>query len=1515
MTETQKRIRAYKRALPHMKERVIAVALLLAMSVSMMSSATFAWITLSTSPEVSSLATTIATNGNLEIALSDADGMEPDETAVGDGGQDITLSNLAWGNLINLSNSSYGLNSLTLRPAILNSSSLDTSPLYSVTYGADGRVEDIISDFAFTNFQKTADGEGTFFVPTDGKTQYGVRAISSVTYESVQGDAMLRSLNNAVTREKQSANQLFATLYNNDSYMNTITNMAGVYLQYRMDDVDQDCTAYVEPVYDMMTSYGACLNQIGQSLLSISNLYYFIDCNKSGQTYIPFTIEELNNGTVKSRLASLEKLGAIVLDAMDMYLSNYETFYVKSLKGDGSYGAGLYERYYNDIYKSWNAGESIGWEAMREYINPMADINSATVNGTAASALGASDLVKLALASSKVCVLTKGLILDMDQMLGGEGLSRSGVSLTAMGYNVTISEIKTARVAPYSLEEDVKKANQRATEGGLAATDAVAADTYGMAVDFWLRTNAQNSLLVLEGELVTETVVMTDENGEPILDDDGNQMVETVVTGYSGANRIWEKNDPNLPVLGTSSTQGSGSCYIFYPDSPENQAQALEMLKAMCVAFIDSNGNLLAQADLDTVNAIEDMGRVVVPLQLRAKSIESTDQEGNTILETSYHITDLKQNEATRVTAIIYMDGSRMSNSQVLSSGAIQGQLNIQFGTTENVIAMDDNELKKEFYTIEVSATPTSFESFDSSNLPKSNLTLTLNGMEASTITGSFISFVSTTQGARQKTFEFTYQSGAVWTAEVPFNGPGTYQLRSVQVDGVDYALEEEQRVTVTVPGISVGTLTCDGWDGQNSYYHMTADSYYPLEMDLSLNLGLGINPKTVQGIFAHEDGQNVTMTFTRTETGYTAKGNFTTSGTYTMSYVIVDGNYIPLGDQTKTLTLNLGLQARVFVGQPVTAAYEAKLASLEREEADALANATSDEEKEEIKALYKTKKEDLLAELNGENGLKMVSDSSGYRFEYDGKESLFMDVSVTISDDKNQPMTGLTDLMLHYGLGSSVANRLDSELEWNSSRGRYVGTRFQLTRAGTYIFQSLELGDSLITSAVAPKVQAINPTPISYEPMKLEETDRHYTNISKTASRELKVMLKDSPSAEVQLVIQHMDEDVSDDTLTGILRNVYGNDTYERIVNGRTVTLTADVIDNFDDTYTYYVNAPCDGTWKIVGMYVSGAFYNGTFYDGISVEDGGSGWLDFSEKVKNDDIWIKFFTTVNFNVNKQPANMYEGTFMEDHKVEGMVVTVSDYLGQAFKDANGNNRASVTMSYTWNSATADAFTVDANTTYPNTHFGGDLATTDGKTFPLGDMNFQLDGQYLLKFSVTLDGVTYSNIDAFTTPADLRISNLPVTVNWTIPVVKFTNVNPQGSVKTNSGSATSIKLTTVQNTVEDYKCVAYLSCEKKSFIISYASYTAPTVTAAISGAGTKFNSASVFFDGADVDVTFSFDPTQLTSTQTVGKTQTAVRDYLGSNKTTNVLTMTYLKDGTTYTFKLKLKNELTLSQPS
>ena len=69
MTDTQKRIKAYKDALPGIKERLAAVALLLVISLAMVTSATFAWLTISRNPEVSGVNMSVAANGTQRAIL------------------------------------------------------------------------------------------------------------------------------------------------------------------------------------------------------------------------------------------------------------------------------------------------------------------------------------------------------------------------------------------------------------------------------------------------------------------------------------------------------------------------------------------------------------------------------------------------------------------------------------------------------------------------------------------------------------------------------------------------------------------------------------------------------------------------------------------------------------------------------------------------------------------------------------------------------------------------------------------------------------------------------------------------------------------------------------------------------------------------------------------------------------------------------------------------------------------------------------------------------------------------------------------------------------------------------------------------------------------------------------------------------------------------------------------------------------------------------------------------------
>ena len=166
MKENQTRINEYKGRLPKMKERIVAVALLLVMSASMLITVSFAWVALSTNPEVSGVNTSFAANGNLEIALATGTWgsyFAPGASKVGDSNLDVLEGNLTWGNLINLSDPRYGLEKLVLRPALLNENDLSTKPLYGPVYDSSGRVVDTNRNFGYSAWN----GVMSRFEPTE----------------------------------------------------------------------------------------------------------------------------------------------------------------------------------------------------------------------------------------------------------------------------------------------------------------------------------------------------------------------------------------------------------------------------------------------------------------------------------------------------------------------------------------------------------------------------------------------------------------------------------------------------------------------------------------------------------------------------------------------------------------------------------------------------------------------------------------------------------------------------------------------------------------------------------------------------------------------------------------------------------------------------------------------------------------------------------------------------------------------------------------------------------------------------------------------------------------------------------------------------------------------------------------------------------------------------------------------------------------------------------------------------
>jgi len=157
-------------------KRLYAAVCLLLVAVLLLSSASYAWLVLSANPEVSAAKTNIIANGSLEIAL----GKDIGRSAAGDSfdKNEVTRANRTWGNLIDLSDESYGLQEITLRPAMLNAVGGAVNTLHPFAYpiyGDDGRVDQLYANNVFAGTYN-----GSWFVTSPN--EYGVRAIGTTMY-------------------------------------------------------------------------------------------------------------------------------------------------------------------------------------------------------------------------------------------------------------------------------------------------------------------------------------------------------------------------------------------------------------------------------------------------------------------------------------------------------------------------------------------------------------------------------------------------------------------------------------------------------------------------------------------------------------------------------------------------------------------------------------------------------------------------------------------------------------------------------------------------------------------------------------------------------------------------------------------------------------------------------------------------------------------------------------------------------------------------------------------------------------------------------------------------------------------------------------------------------------------------------------------------------------------------------------------------------------------------------------
>lgn len=1466
MRESERRIKEYQPILIQLREKVSIVGMLLVISVILMVTASFAWVTLSKNPEVSGMSTTVSANGNLEIALSDTDGLEPDASQVGDSKLPLLERNLTWGNLVNLSDSSYGLEHLVLRPATLNRSALDTSPLFAATYSSDGRVEGLTSSFAYTNY----DPEMGRFLVSD-VLKYGVRAISSVTYTYAEGTQAyyerLNKVNTALGLARSSYDELVAS---DGDYMQVVCNIIGDYLTCKFgDSLDTyDFGKYTENMYDMMLAFKEAMDATGETYIQLANFQLYIANPMTNNYYT--TLESLF-GSKDSVVTGMNGFASFKSDYNK--LSEHITT-MESLKNG-------YVENKTPVY----------WSQFSNIVTFMADINSTQVDGMPVSSIGMDEAASLVLQGSKVhtAVIYKGALYRMENRIGTYMYAKNmTVNASYSGLSVSLKANVTTNAYTEQADEINTKLKAVTESGGTGGAVATAADTYGMAVDFWVRSNADEDYLILEGRVLTEKVQKTDdagrlyfkdpETGKTILKDgdtyydtDGNVytlgvdvtpeiIYEEVVVGYEGTNRVWDEIEEDNSV-----TQGGGSYYSFNAN-PQTLDQSLKLLDAMRVAFIDEEGTLLTTAYFDTEHYYASTGEIVVPLALASTStVAGTDSVGNDV----YAITQLPDKEAMRITALVYIDGNVLTNQEVLSKDNIQGQLNIQLGSFTDLEPMMDDELYYDEVSVSATASETYFPELNVNGV-NSTISLTVDGIEPSKVTANFIRKINDTQGTRQDTLTFTKVSEGSYQAVATFMSPGTYILKSVSLDGIDYKLSNT--VEIVIDGFKINTV---GWNYANNYVKiLSADTYHQEEIWVQFG-GNSKQPTKVQAIFANEDNQQITVNLNNTAVNWKGTASFYTSGTYTMKYILVDGEYYEVPTSSvKIIDLSLGMKAKVAVSET--------------------------------------------------------------RFDYDGTPKS-VNVYVTVSDNKGEALTELENVSLQYMLqGSSmVENGLYADLTWDAEAGAYTGI-FTIDRAGAFGFGYLTINGNTISSAEAPVIQAIPPdTPEYYGNLTGAETFAAGQNAY------MKISVKSSSFiADNEGMVAVLSKDGQEIHVGGIKSAHIFTDGEDSSLD---LTDWSFKIPTDDDLAELGILQ--EGTWQITGLYIVGAYKDGVFHEAENPME-----VDLSNKNIVTNVSNKMQVVVTGDGGTAtsqflvPKMFTEGLTVKVQSPDGIPATGIDSMTVTYRldDANVTKSTGEAVA---------GYTSDSLSTIKSYGaVSVKMLQTSPGVFELSNENvieLKYQGNYYIdNVEFTMYGDTYvTSSSAVSSDKKLMESENVImtdapkfTFNWSAPVVKITGVNPSGSItvcEEYHNTLHYIVTDTVSNTYSDYSVVANMKATTgkvyyKAIVGTYSytgvtALTVPNVSTAISAYGNYTKAKLLVQKGSDGDwqnTYFDYTVGTDTSTISIGAAQTATdaknNTYCSGANTLGSGTATYITvtGGTgneVIQYVFKLANPLSITQ--
>ena len=692
-----------------------AIAMLLVSSIMMVSS-TYAWFTLSTAPEVTGINTAVGANGNLEIALLPKDGPEvlnDIESQVGDSTKAIEEKNVTWGNLVDVSDASYGLDKIQLYPSALNleentDNTLGAALLKTPSYGVDGRVSELVANTITAIYGN----EG--FMPAAGdEVEYGVRAVGNASGMTDRQLAYRNARSAASTAMVQAQSIAARSLSENGKVLANIamTHALDSTATHTQDDVDA-----LIILTDYLLGTGnqtiGALQQIEKAYINYIVAYAASAANSSmdDTTFSGFANTIGAKSSLKDAMDALSAYSMTLtipgvsdlIDRIDSVKSAQETLKTLTPEQNGEFT----------------------WGQISPALYKLVNVDKLKINGT----------IPIGDAKENITVIVnsmqtpEGVILNLEPESGvyadiadhcgnyNAKIEIDGLEYQGMTLNVK-STMKTAtnQATPYVQAYGNAVTTAGAPAGG-NGQDMPISETYGYIIDLAFRTNASASNLLLQTEGIDR--IYQNSSGAEITDENG--VIQT--------------------------TMGGGSTMTFESRNAQfTDAKVRELMDAIKIVFFRGT-EVLATAKLDMTEAkpSENGAGITAPIKLYTKTAGSTTYEPATGVtaenfatgtyytqdesdttkynpaesyteNTEYYtavtvpagetfvapadakITALTQNDAVQVSVLVYLDGEDIGNDDVAISGqSAVGTMNLQFSSSAQLDPMDYTPLMEQ---------------------------------------------------------------------------------------------------------------------------------------------------------------------------------------------------------------------------------------------------------------------------------------------------------------------------------------------------------------------------------------------------------------------------------------------------------------------------------------------------------------------------------------------------------------------------------------------------------------------------------------------------------------------------------------------------------------------------------------------------------------------------------------------------------------------------------------------------